>query len=81
MTFKDENPNSIKYTMIQRHLEEIGERMERMIRTQSPLPCMHQHHDKIINSKHEKFNLIFCYDCQCYCDGFGQQMSHYEEWK
>ncbi len=71
-----------EYTMIQRNLEEIGVRMERMIRTQSTLACLHRHHDKIISdSKREKLNLIFCYDCQCYCDGYGQQIPHYEEWK
>ncbi len=68
--------------IIEMRLQEIGERMEKMIRTQLPISCRHQHHDKIINdSKRENFNLIFCYDCQCYCDGYGQQMTYYEEWK
>lgn len=78
------NQNTLEYKrrMTEHNLQILGVTMQKMIETQCPLPCPHYHHEKIImDAKRDQLNLIFCFDCQCYCDGNGYQMPQFKNYK
>lgn len=82
MTYPYPYPNQStidsRHEIMQYNLDVCGIQLQTMLDTQMPLPCSHKHIDKIrIDQKHPEFSIIFCYDCQCYCDGNGIQMPHF----